>query len=188
MPLSQVSNAICYYLKPKAQGGASTIPNLGTVYQSLPKIASEADLFLNSYPGQGIGAVIYMFFVSQRESRVAFGGQHDGRKFREYTLGLLVVFKSDLPTTEAGQLAYNTFVDDLQNWILADRNAGTEAVSLGGIGPYAGTGYVFQWGEGGISGGGSDMQFDHYVPRTLDGGVTLWQSVAHLTVCEVLDS
>ena len=188
MPLSEVSNAILYYLSPASQGGASTIPNLGTVYQSLPKVGNESDLFTNTYPGQLIGATIYMFFTAQTEERVALGGQHSGVKMREYSLGLLIVFKSDLETTEAGQLAYNTFIDNLTAWIQADRNAGTGSATTDGIGPYAGTGVVFQWAEGDIKSAGSDLQFDHYIPRTVDGGVTLFQSVAHIRVWEQLDT
>lgn len=183
MPLSQVSNAIYYYLQPSI----SNIPNFGTLYQALPKVSSEQDLFVNTFPGLAIGATIYMFFTAQRETRIALGGQHSGRKFREYDLGLLIVFKSDLNDTEDGQIAYNTFIDNLTAWIQADRNAGTEAASLGGIGPYVGTGYVFQWGEGGVN-GGTDLVFDHVIPRTMDGGVTIFQSVGHVTVCEALDT
>jgi hypothetical protein len=183
MPLSDVSNAIYYYLQPEV----SNIANFGTLYQALPKVASEQDLFSNTFPGLGIGATIYMFFTGQRETRIALGGQHQGRKFREYDLGLLIVFKSDLPSTVDGQLSYNAFIDDLSGWIQADRNAGTEAESLGGIGPYVGTGVVFQWAEGGVN-GGTDMVFDHVIPKTLDGGVTLFQSIAHINVCEALNT
>ena len=182
MPLSDVSNAIFYYLQPEQCG----ISNYGMLYQALPKVSNEADLFTNSFPDNGVGATIYMFFTSQGETRIALGGQHQGRKFREYDLGLLITFKSDLPDTVSGQIAYNQFIDDLTNWIQADRNAGTEATSQGGFGPYAGTGVVFQWAEGGVN-GGRDLQIDHTIPRTVNGGVTIFQSVAHITVCEALN-
>lgn len=177
MPLSEVSNAVYAYLEPNA----SNIPNLGTLYQALPKIANESDLFTNTFPGLGIGATIYMFFTAQEEERIALGGAHNGRKFRHYNLGLLIVFKSDLPDTESGQLSYNAFIDALTARIQADRTAGT-APSL----QYDGV--IFQWGEGSVQAGGPDLQFDHFIPRTLDGGVTLFQSVGHITVCEVLET
>lgn len=185
MPLSDVSNAIAYYLAPEN----SNIANLGVVYQALPKVSDESQLFTNTFPGLGIGATIYMFFTSQKESRIAFGGQHDGRKYRVYDLGFLICFKSDLPQTYDGQIAYNEFIDNLTNYIQADRNAGTEAVALGGNGPYAGTGVVFQWGEGaGPNGGGDDLVFEHLVPRTTDGGVTLFQSVGRISVVEIMNT
>ena len=170
MPKSTVTTAVYDYLTPTA----SQIPLLGTVYRALPKIANEADLFANSYPGLGLGAVIYLFFTEQSEHRIAFGGPHDGRKFRVYELGLLIVFKSDLRQTEDGQEAFDTFIDNLTAYIQADRNAGNPNV-------------IFQWGEGGEQ-GGPDIRLTYTFPRTLDGGVTLYQAVAHVTVCEILDT
>lgn len=181
MPLTEVSEAIYYYLSPDQ----SNIANLGVLYQALPKVSNEADLFSNTFPGLAVGATIYMHFGSQSEERIALGGQHGGNKFRKYDLALLIIFKSDLPGTVEGQLAYNQFIDDLTAWIQADRNAWTESTGLGGTGPYGGTGIIFQWGEGGIN-GGEDIRIDHMIPRTVDGGVTLFQGVAHLTVCETL--
>ena len=171
MPLSDVSNAVYAYLEPNN----SNIANLGVLYQALPKVPNEADLFTNTFPGIGTGAAIYMFFTNQKERRIAFGGPHQGRKWRDYSLGLLVVFKSDLSDTISGQIAYNAFIDDLTAWIQADRNAGNPNV-------------VFQWGEGtGPGAGGDDIVFDHTIPRTIDGGVTIFQSVGHINVVEVLN-
>lgn len=183
MPLSDVSNAIYAYLQPSQ----SNILNFGTLYQSLPKVANEADLFTNSYPGSGVGATIFMFFTDQHERREALGGQHGGRKMVVYALSLLINFKSDLPATVDGQLAYNKFLDALTTYIRADRNAGTEAVALGGVGPYAGSGVVFQWGEGDIL-GGVDLEFQHFIPRTINGEVTLFQSLARISVIEFLNT
>jgi hypothetical protein len=180
MPITQVRDALHYYLKPEN----SNIANLGVVYKALPKVADESQIFTSTFPGLQVGAMIYMFITGQREKRVALGGQHNGVKFRQYDLGLLIVMKSDTPGTGEGQDAYDTLIDDLTAWIQADRNAWTEAASLGGQGPYVGTGIIFSWGEGAIIGGGEDIVIDHVIPRTIDGGVTLFQSVAHITVIE----
>ena len=170
MSKSTVTQAVYQYLKPST----SNIPQLGTVYTALPKIANESDLFTSSYPGLGLGAVIYMFIVNQSEKRVALGGPHDGRKLRIYDLGLLIVFKSDLRETVDGQTAFDAFIDNLTEYIQADRNAGNPEV-------------VFQWGEGGEN-GGTDIRIDYTMPRTLDGGVTLFQAVAHIQTCEFFDT
>lgn len=170
MPKQTVTDAVYQYLIP----ANSNIPNLGVVYRALPKIANEADLFENTYPGVGLGAAIYMFMTRQSEHRIAFGGTHDGRKFRTYDLGLLIVFKSDLPQTEPAQIAFDTFIDNLTAYIQADRNAGNPQV-------------IFQWGEGGEN-GGPDIAFDYTVPRTVDGGVTLFFGVGRIQVCEILDT
>jgi hypothetical protein len=170
MSKSNVTEAVWQYLTPET----SNIPFLGSVYKALPKIANESDLFTNSYPGLGLGAVIYMFMTSQDERRIALGGPHDGRKWRNYSLGLLIIFKSDLPSTEAGQAAFDQFIDGLTEWIQADRNAGNPQV-------------IFQWGEGNDH-GGPDIRIDYTFPRTLDGGVTLYQAVAHINTVEVMDA
>jgi hypothetical protein len=170
MSKTTVTDAVYQYLQPETSG----ITYLGSVYKALPKIANEADLFTSSYPGQGLGSVIYMFMTNQQEHRIAFGGPHDGRKYRTYDLGLLIVFKSDLRQTEDGQNAFDDFMDSLVEYIQADRNAGNPQV-------------IFQWGEGGET-GGPDIRIDYTFPRTLDGGVTLFQAVAHITTCEILDA
>jgi len=170
MPKVTVTEAVYQYLEPQS----SNIPNLGVVYTALPKVANEADLFTNTYPGLGFGAAIYMFMTSQQERRIALGGPHDGRKFRIYDLGLLIIFKSDQPQTVEGQYQFDTFIDNLTAWIQADRNAGNANV-------------IFQWGEGNET-GGTDIHLEYTMPRTLDGGVTLFQAVARISVCEVLDT
>ncbi len=179
MPKTEVTAALQYFLDP-AQSG---ITYLGVVYPALPKVADESDLFRYVPPGTGVGALIYLFCEHQEETRIALGGQHNGRKFRIYNFSLLIIMKSDLPQASDGQAAFNTLMDSLIARIQSDRNAGTEATSLGGFGPYAGTGYIFQMGEGGLN-GGVDIQVEYPVPKTADGGVTLYQAVLRLSVCE----
>lgn len=181
MSKQNVTDAVFTYLTEGATTGA--IPYLGTVYKALPKIANEADLFTNSYPGLGLGATIYMFMTNQVEHRIALGGEHNGRKWRDYDLGLLIIFKSDLRDTIDGQTAFDQFIDGLTSWIQADRTAGCAVDSTG---PYAGTGYVFQWGEGNVN-GGPDIRLEYTFPRTLDGGVTLFQAVAKINTVEIQD-
>jgi hypothetical protein len=174
-----VTQAVYDYLQPNV----SNIAYLGTVYTALPAVSNEADLFTNTYPGLGLGAVIYMFMTEQSEKRIALGGPHNGRKWRAYNLGMLIVFKSDLGSvtlglgqtpTEAGQAAFDTFIDSLTTYIQADRNAGDPSV-------------VFQWGEGDTN-GGDDLRFEYSIPRLLDGGVNIYQAVAHINVVEVQDT
>ena len=176
MPLSEVSNAIAEFLAPDVAG----IEYYGAIYQALPKVSNEQDLFTYTPPGLGFGATIYMFFTDQKETRIAFGGAHNGRKFRVYTLSLLIYFKSDQPETVVGQLAYNTFIDQLTARIQSDRTAGTApSTQYGGV--------IFQWAEGEIN-GGDDLQITHYVPRTIDMGVTLFQSLVHCDVAEIMQT
>lgn len=179
MPKLEVTAALAYYLDP----AQSNIPYLGKVYTALPRIASENDLFNYVPPGTQVGAIIYMFIAGQSERRIALGGQHDGHKMREYTLTLFCIMKTSLQDEVEEQLAFDTFLDGLTSWIQADRNAWTEALNQGGQGPYGGSGYIFQWGEGSEL-GGTDIRFEYPVPHTVDGGIMLHQAVGHVTVCE----
>lgn len=170
MSKTSVSDAVYNYLRPET----SNITYLGSLYPALPKVADESDLFNFVPPGTGVGAVMYMFFESQEETRIALGGPHNGRKWRPHALSLLCVLKSDLDNAADGQVAFNTFIDSLTEYIEADRNAGDPAV-------------VFQWAEGGIN-GGPDLRFDFPVPKTAAGGVMLFQAVGHISVVEVLQT
>jgi len=180
MSLSAVSEAIYDYMEPSA----SNIPNLGALYRALPKVADEADLFQFTPPGLSVGATIYYFATDQKETRTALGGPPPpygggGHKFVEYTFAFLIYFKSDSPAVIDGQIAYDAFKDAFVARVRANRTAGTDAAEYGGNG----TGTIFQWGEGGIH-GGVDIQAQHFVPKTIDGGAVLFQSLYHLNVCE----
>ena len=179
MSKTQVREAVAYFLDPNQSG----ISYLGSVYQALPKVANEQDLYNLQPAGTGVGAVVYCFIEDQEERRIADAGPN-GQKMRVYTLGLLCILKSDLETSQEGQVAFDTFIDSLTARIQSDRTAGTGASSTG---PYAGTGYVFQWGEG-DSKGAPDLRFAYPVPKTLKGGVTLFQAIGRVTVLQVLDT
>lgn len=181
MPMASVNEAIYNFLKPEA----SNIPNLGVVYRSLPKVANEADLFQNTFPGLGVGGAFYLFLSSQRERRIAFGGPPPpygggGNKMRMYDLSILMILKSDLPQTEDGWIQYMSMVDGLTQRVQSNRAAGTNAAQYGGDG----SGIIFSMGEGNAISGGDDIVIDHFIPRTIDGGVVIFQGLAKLQVAE----
>ena len=175
MSKTAVRQAIYEYLQPFN----SNITYLSQVYQALPKIANESDLFELQPAGAGIGAVIYLFIESMEESRIALGGAHNGRKYRPYTVALLCIMKSDLTDSLDGQIAFDLFIDSLTEWIQADRTAGTASAG--------GNGVVFQWGEGGMA-GGADLHFTFPVPKTAKGGVMLFQAVGRVSAAEILST
>jgi hypothetical protein len=183
MPKTEVTQALQWYLTPENSG----ITYLGAVYPALPKVSNEADLFNFVPDGTGVGALIYLFCDHQQEQRIALAGQHNGRKLRTYNFTFLCILKSDLEQASDGQAAFNVFMDSLIAYIQADRNAGTESPLVGGKGPYAGSGVVFQMGEGGIN-EGVDIEVDYPVPKTADGGVMLFQSVLRLIVLETMNT
>jgi hypothetical protein len=172
--MEEVYDAVYEYLKPEN----SNIPYLGAIYKALPRVSNEADLFNFVPPGTGVGVVIYLFCERKNETRIALGGLHDGRKWVPFSMSLLCIMKSDLPRSDAGQAAFNQFVDGLTDYVRADRNAGT------GTTPNA---RIFQWGEGGEN-GGPDIEFEFPVPKTADGGVMLFQCVARIQTIQVDDT
>ena len=170
MSKQTVTLGVYQYLKPDN----SNIANFGTLYTSLPKVANEADLFTNTFPGVAVGGTIYMFFTNQVEKRIAMGGPHSGNKFRIYDTGMLIIFKSpiDVETWDA-QNNFDQFIDSLTEFIQANRT------------PNIPTSDIFQWGEGNET-GGIDIQIDYTIPRTINGESLLFQAVLHVNACEIL--
>lgn len=170
MSKSAVRQAIANFLDPNISG--VSIEYLSNVYQALPKIANEQDLFSLQPPGQGLGAVIFMFLGHQVEKLLtvpAIGGQRQ----RTYTLDLLCILKSDVETTLAGQQAFDSFMDSLIARILSDPQAGDPSL-------------IVAWGQGDMRQGSLDMEFEYPVPKVIGGGVVLFQAVGHITVVELV--
>jgi hypothetical protein len=142
MPRQEVRQKIQAYLERGLSEGA--ILSAGTVFPHPPKLTKQSDLYALSSPGTPDGAVIFMYLGEQMEWRVGMQGQHGGKKARVYTLNLITYFIWKGDDAEDADAANDAFVDSLTAWIEADRNAGTEAVSLGGDG----SGVIFSWGEG----------------------------------------
>ncbi len=171
MPKSEVRQAIANYLDPTVSGIAIT--SLSKVYQALPKINNEAELFNLQPPGTGVGAVIYLFIHHQEEKPISIAQSFGGQKQRNYTVGLLCIFKSDLEVALDGQVAFDLFVDSLTGRIES--------------GPFANDpNTIFQWGEGDLSPGSSDLAFDFYIPKSMGGGVMLFQATGTVTAIELL--
>jgi hypothetical protein len=167
MGMTDVYNTVFDFLTP----ANSAIPYLGVVYKALPKVQNEAELFEFVPPGTGVGALIYIFITARNETRIAYGGEHSGRKFVPYTVSLLCVMKSDLERADDGQEAFNVFIDGLVDRIRSNRNAGNPN-------------YVFEWGEGGLH-AGPDIDIQFPVPRTSRGGVMVFQAVCKVTTIEI---
>jgi len=170
MGMVDVYNTVFDFLTPANSG----IPYLGTVYKALPKVENESELFSFVPPGTGVGALIYMFIASRNETRIAYGGEHNGRKLVPYTVSLLCVLKSDLARADDGQEAFNVFIDGLVDRIRFNRNAGN-------------ANYIFEWGEGGLN-AGPDIDIQFPVPRTSRGGVMVFQAVCKVTTIEIDDT
>lgn len=170
MPKSEVRQAIASFLDPNVSGVPITY--LSSVYQALPKVANEADLFALQPAGPGFGAVIYVFIAKQSEIRRSFPAVF-GEKQRTYNVGLLCIFKSDASASTDGQVAFDQFIDSLTARIQSD--------------PFAGApGTILSFGQGDMTQGSSDLDFDFPVPKTAAGGVVIFQAVGRVTAIELL--
>lgn len=172
MGKAAVRQAIANFLDPNISG--VPIDYCSTVYQALPKIANEADLFSLQPDGQGIGAVIFFFLGSHVDTLKTFPAL-PGERVRVYSVDLLCILKSDAETALEGQEAFDDFIDSLTERILSDPEAGDPSV-------------VFTWGTGDMTANDPDLSFEYPVPRAMSGGVMLFQGVGHVKAVEVYNA
>lgn len=83
MTRALVRQAVAAFLAPPA------VVNVGDVQAHPPKITPAGNFYAMSPPGAGTGCVIRVFLADQHERRVALGGEHNGRKWRQYTVDLI---------------------------------------------------------------------------------------------------
>jgi len=171
MSRAAVRDAVVSYLS------SAGIEFLSTVKAFPPKFTSEQEFY--SYDGDdshNSGAIVFVWISSQRESRIALGGPHDGRKAVEYEFALEVYFRSSHPKAEDAGADNDTFLDSLTAAIRADRNAGAPSV-------------IFQWGEGTFP-GSTDIEVASDFPRVLrgSGSATQTYSNVRVSVVEILES
>jgi hypothetical protein len=180
-----VRAAIGNYLGLGATGGA--IPSLSTVHAHPPKLTKETDFYTLAPPGEESGTVILLYLQPSSEQRIALGGYTNGRKARLHEMSLVCFFRYKGVSAEDCEAGNDAFLDGLVDWIRASRNAGTQAVSLGGNG----TGTIFSWGEGpyaGVASGGTDITIRSSMAKTIRGQVSQVFSVVDLHVIEIVAS
>lgn len=170
MSRATVREAVASYLE-----GAG-ITNLTTVKRFPAKFTSEQEFYPDDDPGHNSGAVIFLYFASQKETRIALGGAHDGRKAREYEIHIDCYLRSNHRKAEDAGTDNEAFIDSLVLAIEADRNAGNPSV-------------IFQWGEGSFP-GSADIEVDVDYPRLLNGAgsVTQIYSSVRVSVIEILNT
>ena len=168
MSRATVRSAIVNYLN-----GAG-VTNLSTVKPFPAKFTPEMEFFAGEDPGHSSGVICYIYFAGQREERIALAGLHNGRKWVEYEVVLDCFLRSTHKKSEDAGSDNEAFLDSLVAAIRADRQAGAPGV-------------IFQWGEGGRS-GGMDIEVTSYYPRLLTGtgSVTQIYSSVRLIVTEEL--
>lgn len=162
MSRATVREAIATYLE------NADVPYLTTVKRFPPKFTPEGEFFDDDEPGHSSGAIIFIHFAAQNETRIELRGLHGGGKATEYTVLLDCYIRSTHRKAEDAGADAETFIDGLVEAIRADRNAGAPAV-------------VFQWGEGTFP-GSADIEVAVDFPRILAGSGSATQVYANVRV------
>jgi hypothetical protein len=152
------------------------ITHLSSVKRHPPKFTSEQEFYQDDDPSHNSGVIIFIYFAAQKETRIALGGAHDGRKAREYEVHLDCYLRSNHRKSQEAGEDNEAFLDSLTAAIEADRNAGAPTI-------------IFQWGEGTFP-GSADIEVDSDYPRLINGGgsVTQIYSSVRVSVVEILNT
>ena len=148
----EVRTAIVNFFEGKI-GVIGTIPAIAQIYGFPEKIMAESDMYQDFNPGFTEGAFMFIHLMNSHELRIALGGPTSGQKWIEYEAILSLVFRSTAQLSSDAGLANEAMVDAIVASIRSDREAGA-----------AGT--IFQWGEGGRT-GGQDIDVTSYYPQQL---------------------
>lgn len=138
------------------------VAGINTVYRAIPKVI-PANAFVAGQTGATAGCVAMVHIASDRESRIAMGGEHGGWKRVDYEVDIQLFFRHTAPSValgdDAGLVAsdeLDAIVETLKARIRADRTAG---------------GTVWQWGEAELVG-----RYGELVER--GDAVELWAEIS----------
>jgi hypothetical protein len=145
---------------------------LTTLFDHPPKITTEDQFWDQLNPGEGSGAICYIYIANQSEKRIATGGPHSGLKCRTYQIDLICFLRSTYSEAEDAEADNDAFLDSMVTYLESDRNLGAPGV-------------IFQAGEGDQN-GAADIRTEANFPKIVKLGITQTFSVIHLTVLEIV--
>lgn len=161
-----VRQAVAAWFAPPAVAG------LNTVYTAAPRWAPGTDFFSGAPAGTESGAIAFPYVEESQRTRITLQGAPPGGKMAQYTVGLVVRFVSNAPTTQAAQDDHDDMVDAIVVRLESDKRLGTDGHAES----------IFQAGEGGDS-GGPDIHVQSDLPKQHGTQVTIW-SVVRFVVLE----
>lgn len=136
----------------------ASIPGVGTVFASPPKIARSSDALVGAPPGTPSGSVVFVEVFAEDEKRAALGGPHGGNKDINHAVRLHLLFRSRQRKAEDAADDHDTQLETLLAAIRADRTLG---------------GCVFQAGEG-----ATGIKVDSGLPQDIgSGSIIQWTAV-----------
>jgi hypothetical protein len=144
------------------------IPFLSKVMTFPAKFTPEGEFYQGEDPGHQQGCIVFPYIENQSEKRIELTGPTGGGKEITYEVVFTCIFRSNKRKTEDAGTDAETFLDGFTNAIRASKNCG-------------GNGPIFQWGEGGTS-GGSDIEVTSYYPRQINGAASATQVVSTVRV------
>lgn len=154
MSRTSVRSQIVTYLN------AGTITDLNQIFASFPK---RIDFQTNSTVGQLSRCACVVFIESEREQRIALGGDTDGWKRVDYGI-VLQLFHHSLHSDSHDAMAdFDTTIDELKDYLRADHRFGDSTGTI-----------VWQGAE-------PEISVDYAEPTTSNGGATeTWASIRFL--------
>ncbi len=148
------------------------VTGLQTMIVQPPKVTLEQQFFVNEAFGTATGGIGFLYLDNSVERRIALGGPHNGRKWRQYTAHLLVFLRSTKAKAEDVGADNDLLLDALVARMESDRMFGAPGV-------------IFQAGEGGEH-GGDDIRVRAGLPVDIQGGMTQVFTTVTFEVCEIL--
>ena len=103
------------------------ITNLNQIFTSFPK---RIDFQVNSQAGQLSRAAVVIFIQSERETRIAIGGAHNGWKRIDYSIILQVYQHSLERNSQDAMTSFDTLIDAIKDRLRADHNFGDTTGTL----------------------------------------------------------
>jgi hypothetical protein len=104
-----------------------SITNLNQIFTSFPKRINFQE---NSTAGQLSRAAVVIFIQSERETRIAIGGAHNGWKRVDYSIILQVYQHSLERTSQDAMTSFDTLIDAIKTRLRADHNFGDTTGNL----------------------------------------------------------
>lgn len=152
-----------------------TVPGLAAIHAYPSKVTNEGEFELPA--NAGMGGLVFVQLLAQKEKRIAFSGPTNGIKWRSYEATLICIFRSADPKAEDVGLACDEFLDALVARLQSDRKLGTTNSATP----------IFQGGEG-TDTGGDDIQVEASLPRVRRGGLTQVFATVRFQVAEMLNA
>lgn len=102
--------------------GNGHVAGLGTLYTAQPRTIPGGDFAITN--GAMSGAVATVHIEHELEHRAALGGPYSGEKKIDYTVGLVVMFRSRQASQDDAMGDYDALIEAIKERLRSDRSFG----------------------------------------------------------------